>query len=298
MTVIYALAGVLAFTFLVSLALSFMLTHRHYLGEVSSPAEVGLEYEEVSFTAADGITLRGWWVPGADRRCAAILLHGHGGSMDPDVRYLPPLHQAGLSVLMFDFRAHGRSQGKTTTFGYLEARDVQAAVAFLASRGVERVALVGFSLGGMVALVSAPLCSQVAAVVDDGAPARLRSAVRGWAAERRLPGWLAPILGYLAIVGASLRVGANLFAYEPVRWVGKIAPRPLLLIHGDLDQYVPDFDDLARAAGAGTEIWRLPDAGHVQASRIYTDEYFRRLVGFLVRHLRPETQPAPIVEDK
>lgn len=296
MTILYALAGILVFTLLLSLSLSFMLTRRHYLDEVSSPAEVGLEYEEVAFTASDGIELRGWWVPGADRRCAAILLHGHGGSMDPDVRFLPPLHQAGLSVLMFDFRAHGRSQGRVTTFGYLETRDVQAALRFLTDRGVERIALLGFSFGGMVALISAAVFPQVAAVVDDGGPARLRSAVKGWAAERHLPGWLVPVLGWLAIAGASLRVGANLFAYEPVRWVGKISPRPLLLIHGDLDPYVTDFDDLVSAAGPGAEVWRLPDVGHVQTSRAYPDEYYRRLVDFLVRHLRPEMQSAPIAE--
>jgi fermentation-respiration switch protein FrsA (DUF1100 family) len=136
----------------------------------------------------------------------------------------------------------------------------------------------------MVAILSAPICPEVAVVVADGAPARLRSALAVWGIEHRFPAWLAPFPAWMAVVGASLRLGANLFRYEPVFWIGKIAPRPLMIIHGDLDQYCPDFEDLL-AAAQPTEVWRLPDVGHVQASQVYPDEYRRRVIDFLDRHL-------------
>jgi len=66
--------------------------------------------------------------------------------------------------------------------------------------------------------------------------------------------------------------------------VGKIAPRPLMIIHGELDQYCPDFEDLLAAAHP-TEVWRLPNVGHVQASQVYPEEYRSRVVAFLNRHL-------------
>ncbi len=263
---------------------SFFLTRRFYLKEIHTPAEYGLEFEEISFPTPDGLTLRGWLVPGSAPERVVVILHGHGGSIDYDVQYIPYLHAAGYSVLQFDFRAHGRSQGNATTFGYLERQDVQGAVKFLHERGLKRIALHGFSLGGMVAMTSAPICPEVNVVVDDGGPVRLRSALLGWCLERGVPGWLAPALVWLVIAETSLRFGVNLYRFEPVRWVGKIAPRPLLLIHGEHDQYVTDFNDLLKAVSP-SEVWRLPDHGHVTASLNLRDEYWNHVIAFLNRYL-------------
>jgi len=271
-----------------SLGLSFALTKRAFLKEIHTPAEFGLAFEEIAFPTPDGLTLGGWLVPPAGLDGPAnkvvVILHGHGGSIDYDVRYIPYLHAAGYSVLQFDFRAHGRSQGRATTFGYLERRDVQGAVRFLRSRGYNRIALHGFSLGGMVAMLSAPICPEVSLVVDDGGPARLRTALKGWCLERNIPAWLAPALAWLVIVGTSLRFGDNLFRFEPVRWVGQIAPRPLMMIHGEHDQYVTDFDDLLKAAHP-TEVWRLADEGHVTASINLGAAYWQRVITFLDKYL-------------
>ncbi len=84
---------------------------------------------------------------------------------------------------------------------------------------------------------------------------------------------------------ASLRLRANLFRYEPIRWVGKISPRPILFIHGDHDQYLPDFDRLYEAAGEPKELWRLAEAGHTPASQLYPEEHQRRVIDFFDRYL-------------
>lgn len=265
--------------------LSFYLTRRQSLTEVHTPSEYGLDFEEVTFTATDGLALRGWWIPapGSDR--AVIILHGHGGSMDWDVHRAPPFHQAGFGVLLFDFRAHGRSQGRLATFGYLERRDVLGAVSFLKSRGIRRIGLLGFSYGGMAAMLAAPDCPEVRAVVTDGGPARLRTALVGRGLEMGLPRWLVMPLAWLTIGITSVRLGANLFHYEPVRWVGKLSPRPILFIHGELDQYCSDFDELFAAAGEPKEAWRLPDVGHTKASEVYPEEFRRRVIEFFQKAL-------------
>ena len=275
------LATILLFILIAGFGLSFYLTHRFSLSHESSPAECGLVYEDVSFQASDGVQLRGWLVPapGSDR--AVILLHGHGGSIDPDIQYLPMLHAAGVNVLQFDFRAHGRSDGQMVTFGYLERLDAAAGVAFLKARGMRRVGLVGFSLGGMTAILTAGICPEVDVVVDDGAPARLRSAVIGRGVELGAPAWLVRPAAWLMVAVTSLRLGANLFGYEPVCWVSQVAPRPLYIIHGGRDLYCPEFDELLRAAGPAARLWRLPQAGHTQASVLYPEEYRARLIAFL-----------------
>ena len=266
---------------------SFQVTHRHTLEQARSPAEVGLAFEEVAFPARDGLVLRGWWIPapGADR--AIISLHGQGGSMDPDLQYLPDWHVAGFHVLMFDFRAHGRSPGQVSTVGYLERQDAQGAVDFVRARGIERIGFLGFSMGGMVAMLSAPLCPEVGAVVSDGAPARLWTGLAGRGLEWGVPPWLARPLGWLTIALTSLRLRVNLFRYEPVRSVGRISPRPLLLIHGDRDPYVrpAEFEALLAAARPPVEVWRVPEAGHRTVDQLYPEEWRRRVVGFFDRYL-------------
>jgi pimeloyl-ACP methyl ester carboxylesterase len=188
-------------------------------------------------------------------------------------------------VLLFDFRAHGRSEGKRMTFGYEERRDVLRAIEFLHSRGMQHIGLLGFSYGGVVSMLVTPDCPDVEAVISDGGPARIRTAIAVRGVEMGFPLWLTKPLAWLIISITSLRLGINLFNYESIRWVGKITPRPILFIHGDLDQYLPDFDELYTAACRPKEMWRLPDAGHTTASQLYPQEHTRRVVEFFSRYL-------------
>jgi fermentation-respiration switch protein FrsA (DUF1100 family) len=214
-----------------------------------------------------------------------VIMHGHGGSMDWDIHRAPALHAAGFNVLLFDFRAHGRSEGRMITFGYLERQDVLGAVRFLRGRGMRRTGLLGFSFGGIAAMLAAPICPDVAAVVSDGGPARMRSAMAARGSEWGAPRWLSVPLVWLIVVMTSLRLRANLFHYEPVRWVGQISPRPILFVHAGQDQYLPDFDDLYAAARPPKEVWYVPEAGHTKVSEVLPEDFQRRVIAFFDQHL-------------
>jgi pimeloyl-ACP methyl ester carboxylesterase len=266
--------------------LSFHYTSRRPRTVFHTAAEYGLEGEEVTFKASDGLELRGCWIPA--RRSpvpAVIILHGHGGSLDTDLHRAPAFHEAGFSVFLFDFRAHGASRGRIASFGYLERRDVMGAVAYVRGRGAEKVGLLGFSYGGIAAMLSAPLCPDVYAVASDGGPARMRSAIQGRGYEWRVPRWFSSFIAWLIVVITSLRLRANLFRYDAVRWVGRIAPRPILIIHGEDDPYLRDFDDLWNAAAEPKEAWRLPGVGHTKASEMFPEDFERRVIGFFKKNL-------------
>jgi pimeloyl-ACP methyl ester carboxylesterase len=267
------------------LALSFYFTHRSELGEVHTPDEYGLEFETIEFTTTDQLTLRGVWIPAAASDKAVVILHGHGTSYDFDVYRAPSLHETGFNVLLFDFRAHGRSEGKRMTFGYEERRDVLGAIEFLHQRGMKHIGLLGFSYGGMVSMIFAADYPGVEAVISDGGPARMRTAIAARGGEMGFPVWLTRPLARLIICITSIRLGVNLVQYEAIRWVGKISPRPILFIHGDHDQYLPDFDDLYAASRQPKELWRLPDAGHTTASQLYPEEHTHRVIEFFNRYL-------------
>jgi pimeloyl-ACP methyl ester carboxylesterase len=269
----------------VGLALSFYFTHRGQLGEVHTPLEYGLEFESIEFTTSDRLTLRGVWIPAAASDKAVVILHGHGTSYDLDVYRAPSLHEAGFNVLLFDFRAHGRSDGKRMTFGYEERRDVLGAIEFLHQRGMKHIGLLGFSYGGMVSMIFAAEYPGVEAVISDGGPARMRTAIAARGVEMGFPLWLTRPLAWLIIGMTSIRLGVNLFQYEPIRRVGQISPRPILFIHGDHDPYLPNFDELYTATRQPKELWRLPEAGHCNASQFYPEEHARRVNEYFKQYL-------------
>ena len=267
--------------------ISYRLTSRRAPNERRSPGEYGLTFEEVQFPSRDGLMLGGWWIPAKGSTRTVVFLHGHGGSMDPDVQYAPAMNAAGFNVMMFDFRGHGRSQGDFVSVGYLERQDVLGALDWLAQHGQERAGLLGFSMGGAAAMLTAPIAPQVPAIVSDGGPARLTSAIIGGLVEAHVPRWAARPIAWLAVLFTSWRLGANLFAYEPIRWVGKIAPRPVFFIHGGRDPYLApgEFEALVAAASEPKQVWRVEEAPHREVDLTAPEEYRRRIVEFFDRWL-------------
>src|SRR4030065_1470697 len=171
------------------LALSFYFTKRGQLGETHSPDEYGLQFEPVEFKATDGLTLYGVWIPRTGSDKAVIILHGHGGSYDFDLYRAPALHEAGFNVFLFDFRGHGRSEGKRITFRYEERWEVLGAIDFLHSRGMQHIGLLGFSYGGIGSMVFAAKHPGVEAIITDCGPARMRTAIAGRGIEMGIPTW-------------------------------------------------------------------------------------------------------------
>lgn len=285
---VWALAAAVASLFgIAGWYVSGQIIRRRKPDVTTSPADVGLEHEDVSFTSEDGIPLKGWLIPAGSGERAVIFLHGHAGSMDPDVKYAPWFHERGISVLMFDFRGHGRSGGYHVSMGYFERRDLLAAEKFLLQRGYQRIGVLGFSMGGAVALSGAPLSQHIRAVAADGSFAWLHNAIRVGVQERGVPRFLAAPIARLAVRIAGWRLGANLAEAAPALGAGKIAPRALLLIHGAEDPYTTteEVQAMFAAAGEPKELWVVPGAGHRNVDEVEPEAYKVKVIGFFDRWL-------------
>jgi len=276
------------------------LTRRHPPDALASPADYDLAYEDVTFASRDGVTLRGWFIPAASPRGTVVFTHGQSGSMDPDLEYVPAFRASGYNVLMFDFRAHGRSDGKLASMGLLEQLDLLGAVDFLQQRGIERLGVLGFSMGGRVAIGAAPQTEAIVAVVSDGGPVTLFEAVVAGFTERGIPRLLAAPAVRLAIWLAGRRVGRRLSEADALHWAPRLAPRALLLVHGERDPYVSTaaVQALFAAAGEPKELWIVPQAGHRQVDDQRPEEYRARVIGFFDRHLAGEPQRQNQIERK
>ncbi len=255
-----------------------------------SPSEVGVQHEDVQLRTDDGLTLRGWFFA-VSRDRAAIVVHGKGGNrLDSDhlARVARWLAEAGYSVLVFDLRGHGESEGERFSLGQQERRDVAAAVDHLVGRGfaMRRIALVGESMGAGTVLQALALRPDVGAVVADSAYADGRSIVAENAvAETGLPSVFTPGI----LLAAHVLFGLDADAVDPERIVRSLPDRAFLFIHCDGDGTVsPRHAERLGAASVDrrTELWMARGCGHVGASARHPDEYRRRLLDFLAAQMR------------
>lgn len=208
-----------------------------------------------------------------------VVAHGFTGDVDrPHLRRVARALTRHGAVLTFSFRGHGASGGRSTV-GDREVLDLAAAVGRARELGHTRVVTVGFSMGGSVVLRHAALGSGAPgedlpgpagpdAVVSVSAPARWF--YRGTAPMRRLH-WLVtrPEGRLVGRYGLRTRIhhrGWDPVPLSPVQAVPRIAPTPLLIVHGDRDGYFP-LDHprmLAAAAGEQGELWIEPGMGHAE----------------------------------
>lgn len=251
-----------------------------------APAAAGLPVTAVSFVTTDGLTLRGWFA-GAGRGAAVVLVHGLNGNRCGVLADAGLLWQAGFDVLLFDLRGCGESAGELVTLGYREVEDVRAAVAFVRQQpGVVKVGLLGHSLGGATVLRAAARLPEVDAVVAQSAFSSLEDNIaNGVEKVVGLPAFpFAPLVVYFAEQASGLRASD----VRPIDDLAAIAPRPLLLVHGALDDLMPVANAYAlQAASPGpVELYILPDAGHGNLPQVGGAEYAARITTFLDRALR------------
>jgi dipeptidyl aminopeptidase/acylaminoacyl peptidase len=280
-------AILLALILITAWLISGVIIRRRKPDPPNTPADHGLPYEHVTFAARDGVQLGGWLVAEkGSRRPTVIFCPGITGSMDGDTHFLPAFSAAGFDVLQFDWRAHGISDGQRCTFGVREIEDVLGAVDLLQSRGITKIGLMGFSMGGAVALRAVARDARILCVVSDGGFVHVTHAIGGFMREK--VGLLGSILTPLVLWMTRLRLGGiDLREADPLNEAGKIAPRSVLFIHGSNDPYVPisDQDAIVAAAGEPKSLWRVEGAGHREAHERAPEEYRQKVIGFFKANL-------------
>jgi dipeptidyl aminopeptidase/acylaminoacyl peptidase len=274
-------AGYLAVSLLV--ALRFTAPNRQAPERL--PADVGLQYREVSFESTDGVPLAAWWVSPTQEgssRAAAVLVHGWEGDKS-DLHMVETAQvyaRAGYGVLMLDLRGNGGSGDKRRTLGYKETRDVQGALDWLDKEGFEpgEVVLHGWSMGGATVVRAAP-GTGVAAVVEEAGYADLPLLLR-----KQIPGatGLPRLFNPGILLMTKLFLGFDPWAVRPAEEAAHLREEgvPLLIIHSTADEVVPvEHAELFERAYPDAVFWKVEGVGHAEA---YTHrDYREKLLNFL-----------------
>ena len=230
-----------------------------------TPADVGLEFQDLFFPSANGNLLHGWFVPGSGNGIW-LWFHGNGGNIGHRVIELALLHQRlAVSVLIFDYQGYGRSQGKPSELGtYQDARAALNRLRQFKGEDSGPVVYYGHSLGTAIAVKLAVEHTPTGLVLVS--PFTSISDMAG----RAFP-WL-PV--------SSLVKGH----YDTLSLIPKVGS-PVLVLHGEDDELVPFSHGvrLFRAAQEPKAFQALTQTGHNDTFQAGGEVYWVAIKGFLDR---------------
>lgn len=255
------------------------------------PADVGVEFQEVSYDAGLGPT-PAWIVPGS--RTAAkseqwvILIHGRGGVRADWLHLVVPLYEAGYTSLVISYRNDPDAPADPSGeygLGRTEWPDAAAAVDLALASGAQRVVLLGASMGGgmIAAYLQQGAAPQVVGLVLDAPLLNLSNAVDLGAQSLGYP--VPPTLLWTAKQLASWRFGLSWPELDYLHPSDYLTV-PTLLIHGTADTVVP-FADSEQLAADHPDLVTLVQTGadHGGSWREDPERYNSELLGYLDRVL-------------
>lgn len=228
---------------------------------IRTPADIGLEYQNVEFQSSDGTPLHGWWLPAKGKAIGTILyLHGNAENISTHIANINWLPEQGYNVFIFDYRGYGKSQGTTKIDGIIsDAESAISTVLALPENHNNSVIVFGQSLGGAIAIYATahtPERAHVKALVVESSFSSYRQIAR----EKFGSFWLTWPLQYPLSWTITDR-------YSPIKAIPEITPIPLLLIYGQNDRIVPAHHGLQlfEAAHEPKKLWLIPNGHHISA---------------------------------
>lgn len=253
------------------------------------PDQLHLVHENVTFRTADGIKLSGWFIPAPENSGKTIIvLPGRGQNRGEILASTHFLRRFGFNLLYFDFRGAGDSGGTTSSIGYLELRDFDAAFEFLKRNKEEEsrnIGVYGLSMGGAVALYETANRPEIKCVAAEAAFESFNSIVARYAwVNKKTPYFPVVQLGLMLI---RLRLDVDPEPFSPLYHIAKISPRPIFFIAGSHDAIMPvkEVERLFSNARHPKEMWVVQGAAHGKCAEVGGEEYKQRLSAFFSKNL-------------
>jgi len=252
-----------------------------------TPADYHLDFVDAGVTSSDGLKLVGWYIPGTNGS-TVIFVHGYKDSRGNMLGSAAMFHAHGYGALLIALRGHDRSDGDRVTFGHTELRDLDAWYGFAVRQpdiDRQRIALLGVSMGGAIAIQYAAKNPAIAALVADSAFSSMDDTIA--TSVRHFTGL--PPFPFASLIGFWIRENTGLTRDEAdaKRAIPRISPRPVFLMQGGADTVIsPQSGQLLYdAAKEPKELWFDPALGHARFFDERRDEYEQRVIGFMDRYV-------------
>ena len=242
--------------------------------------------QAIRIPTTDNLTLAGFLVTQPQPTANIVLCHGYRSAKELLYAMLDIFPT--WNTLMFDFRAHGDSDGTITSIGFHEHQDVISTVQFMRATALKNgtshlpLIVLGISMGGAATLkateMSPDLCN---AIIVDSTYSRLSSTIfKAFSTKTHLPLYpFFPVIKYLFHALA----GFDVHAMNPEECMAKIK-QPVLIIHAVDDSYVSPRNALrllASARNQHSKLWIAPSCRHAWLHSYYPELYHAKVMSFL-----------------
>lgn len=238
--------------------------HPQKIGCGTTPGELGLRYSNVELES-DGRQLAAWHLPASSaERPVVVVCHGLGANKQNFLPMAFQVHELDYNVLIFDFRGHGDSDGRTITFGCKESNDVKAALDYARMmHPSSKVYGLGYSMGGSALLKLAAEQGGFHKLVLDCTFARaehVANSMLWFFGPAKTPVW------HLGRMWGWVFAGVDVGRHNPEEYIARVQC-PILLIHGAADDVIPATESihLHEASGKRAELWIVEGQGHLGA---------------------------------
>jgi pimeloyl-ACP methyl ester carboxylesterase len=255
-----------------------------------TPADYGIRnFQDVSITTVDGVRLGAWYAPPTRTDGASIIfIHGHVSNRSHFLARAALFVEQGYGMLFLDLRHHGTSDGDISTMGLLEVQDVEAAFDFLTQQpelNPDRIAIYGHSMGGATAIMAFRRIPQARVLIAESAYSSVEDNLRlRIVQDLPIPAFILP---QVIILFCNVLTGENLFDVRPIDDIQHLDGRPVLLVHGRLDNIVPleNSERLFAAAHEPKAFWQIEGAGHMGSFEVSAQVYATSIIPFLEQYL-------------
>jgi pimeloyl-ACP methyl ester carboxylesterase len=254
------------------------------------PGELDISFESINCRTQDGLRLVGWSVEPRVARGTVAMFHGLRCTRALFLERMAILVKAGYRCVVFDHRAHGESQGRLTSFGYHESRDVAAVLHYVRQRWPESPRIAhGISMGAAAICFAAKHACAVDAIVLESLYHDIKAAFTT-RINAGFPGWYGRLMHGIIWI-TEKRLGLKMEDVTPADHIGCLAPAPVLLITGTEDSHASPLDAsrLYERCEGPRELVLVPGAGHCDLLEVAGTAYEEHVLGFLERWV-----PAPL----
>lgn len=237
----------------------------------STPANYGIEYENVAVTTVDGLKLDGWFLEG-DNGATIIATHGYRGNRESMLYEAVVLNRRGYSVLITTSRGHDQSEAMHITFGSHEMKDLDAWFDYIMSRDdvqKDTVGIMGESMGGGMAILYAVRNPNIKAVVTISAFALTNETIEDFVFQY-LPwrGRMTSSAAQSIANKAEIIADFQLADLDTAEVIGELSPRPILIIQPGNDAVIDSRNafELFAAAEMPKRLIVIPNGEHCDSS--------------------------------
>ena len=238
--------------------------------------------EEVS-KLSDGYELHWNYALNGDSKKYVILIHGYGWTREGMYKYGLQYMKLGFNIITYDLRGHGDNKRCPVTMGYKDSSDLHELISIVREKFGKDIYLgiQGESMGASTALMEMKYDDELNFVVEDCGYATLKDVVYHKTKQVfHLPKFYADFAGLFVKMFYKFKLND----VEPMEDC-KNSKTPLLIIHGDVDDFVPVSSAFkikeARNKDYTTELVIVKGAGHSKSLSLDNDAYSNYLQNFL-----------------